>query len=179
MSFVGLRQPTRVELKRVCDGGGLGEESSRRREDGSHDYWWRRRFLKDAYQEISPSIDSRRQTHTHTLRERERLWTYCFNWVAALGHRGGQEFGPLPLWPLTVTAFFFLCEATPLYFFVFYNFVLFYDLFVSIVGRGRSSSGQGGLSWWGNVLPQTYVLLKISSLALFDVVFMFIYYYLI
>lgn len=26
-----------------------------------------------AYQEISPSIDSRRQTHTHTLRERDRL----------------------------------------------------------------------------------------------------------
>lgn len=55
---------------------------------------------------------------------------YCFNWVAALGHRGGQEFGP----PATLTPHsysIFLCEATLLYFFVVYNFVLFYDLFVS------------------------------------------------
>lgn len=50
--------------------------------------------------------------------------------MAALGHRGGQEFGP----PAAVTPrsySIFLCEADVSDFFVVYNFVLFYDLFVS------------------------------------------------
>lgn len=104
-SFVEGRQPTRVELEWVRDGGGLGEERSRRREDGRHDYWWRRHLKKTpTRRHLNPQ--SQEDKWTYTLRERERLWVYCFNWVAALGHRGGQEFGPLPLWPLTVTAFF-------------------------------------------------------------------------
>lgn len=84
----------------------------------------------DAYQEVSWPTDARRRMDTHMLRERERLWAHCFNRVAALGHRGGQEFGP----PAAVTPgsySIFWCEAGVAEFFVVYNFVLFYDLFVS------------------------------------------------
>lgn len=50
--------------------------------------------------------------------------------MAALGHSGGQEFDPLAT--LTPHSYsIFLCGATLLYFFVVYNLVLFYDLFVS------------------------------------------------
>lgn len=55
---------------------------------------------------------------------------FCFNWVAALGHRGGQEFDPLAI--LTPHSYsIFLCEAALFYFFVVYNCVLFYNRFVS------------------------------------------------
>lgn len=165
MSFVGGRQPTLVELERVCDGGVLG---------GGWETWllMKKTFLKDAYQEVSQSIGTRRQADTHTLRERERLWAHCFNWVAALGHRGGQEFGPLPLWPLTVTAFF-LCGATLLYFFVFYNFVLFYDLFVSsLLGGVEVAVGRTDRAG-GEMYCHRHVLLK-TSLSLFDIIFIFV-----
>lgn len=72
---------------------------------------------------------------------------YCFNWVAALGHRGGQEFGPLLLWPPHSYSIF-LCEATLLYFFVFYNSVLFYDLFVSSM-LGGLEVAVGRTDWAG------------------------------
>lgn len=50
--------------------------------------------------------------------------------MAAPGHRGGQEFGPAAT--LTPHSYsIFLCGAALLYFFVVYNSVLLYDLFVS------------------------------------------------
>lgn len=50
--------------------------------------------------------------------------------MAALGHRGGQEFSPLAT--LTPHSYsIFLCGASLLYFFVVYNLVLSYDPLVS------------------------------------------------
>lgn len=76
-------------------------------------------------------MGTRGQTDTRTLRGSEKLRRLCFNWVAALGQRGGQEFGP----PATLTfhtySIFFLCRLALLYFFVVYNSALLYDLFVS------------------------------------------------
>lgn len=97
--------------------------------------------------------------------QRERLWVYCFKWVAALGHQRGQEFGLLPLWPLTVTAVF-LCDSTLLNLFVFYNFVLFYNLFVtSLLGGVEVAVGRTDCTGGGHVSLQTCVLLKLTCLT--------------
>ena len=89
--------------------------------------------------------------------------------MPALGHRRGQEFGPLvTLTPHSYSFFFCVCEAALLYFFCLLQLrAILRPLCFLAVGRGRSSSGQDGLSWWGNASPQTYVFLQITSPALF------------
>lgn len=97
---------------------------------------------------------------------------YCFNWVAALSHRGGQEFGALPLWPLTVTAVF--CAKQLFYIsFLFYNSVLFYGLFVSSwlggveVAVGRTDWAGGEMCCSRHMPRRKWLLLLCLTSSLF------------
>lgn len=68
--------------------------------------------------------------------------------MAPLGHRGGQEFGPLLLRPPQLQHL--LSETTLLYIFFFYNSVLFYDLFVSrLLGGVEVQVAEGRTDWAG------------------------------
>lgn len=141
----------------------MGEDRSRKKDN---DYWWRRCFLKDTYQGVSQSMGTRRDTHTHADRAGE-IFVHCFSWVSALGHLGGQEFGSLTFWPPHCYSRF-LCEAPLLYFSVFYDFVLFYGLLVSLLFEGVDIA----LGWWRELKYfvktswRVYMLLKITCVEL-------------
>lgn len=95
MSFVGRRQPTWVELKRVRDGGGLRGGVVPKEEGWETWLLMKEMFFKDAYREASLCIGT-------GTRNQERS-VFCFNWVAASGHwGGGQKFKPQPCWSLIV-----------------------------------------------------------------------------
>lgn len=97
--------------------------------------------------------------------------------MAAPGHGGGQEFGPAAT--LTPRSYsIFLCGAALLYFFVVYNSVLLYDLFVSsLLGGVQVAVGRAEEL----VEKRTAVYPKIAPLPfvlplLWDAVYLFFFF---